>query len=83
MTDSHVDGNGIAGLLGEIAAADMTSVMRTCQSCSDRQPLAAHRAYRAAGVVLRCPSCDEVALRVGVQEQRLVVDWHGIYEIAR
>ncbi len=83
MDEHHIDGNGIAGLLREIAGAEMTSVMRTCQSCGDRNAIGEHRAYRAAGVVLRCPSCDDVAIVVGVQEQRLVVDWRGRYEITR
>jgi len=83
MNDLHLDGNGVAGLLAEIATTEMTSVLRTCQSCGDRQPLGAHRAYRGAGVVLRCPTCEDVAVRIGVLEQRLVVDWRGTYEIAR
>jgi hypothetical protein len=40
MEALHIDGNGIAGLLGEIAAADMTAVVRTCQSCGDGRPIA-------------------------------------------
>ena len=83
MNDLHLDGNGVAGLLAEIAATEMTSVLRTCQSCGDRQALGAHRAYRGAGVVLRCPTCADVAVRIGVLEQRLVVDWRGTYEIER
>ena len=83
MDEQHIDGNGIAGLLGEIAGADMTSVMRTCQSCGERRAIGAHRAYRTAGVVLRCPDCDDVALVVGLVERRLVVQWRGTYEIER
>ena len=83
-TDSlHVDGNGIAGLLSELAAAEMTSVLRTCQECGDPQPLGAHLAYHGAGVVLRCPSCGDVAMRIAVQDDRLVVEWRGVYEFAR
>jgi hypothetical protein len=83
MDEQHIDGNGIAGLLGEIAGAEMTTVMRTCQSCGDRRAIGEHRAYRAAGVVLRCPSCHDVAVVIGVQEQRLVVEWRGTYAIER
>jgi hypothetical protein len=83
MSDEHIDGNGVAGLLAEIGAADMTSAMRTCQSCGDRQPVAAHRAYRSAGVVLRCPSCEDVAVLIGMQERRLVVQWRGTFEVPR
>ena len=83
MDDQHIDGNGIGGLLGEIAGAEMTAVLRTCQSCGDRRRIGEHRAYRAAGVVLRCPSCQDVALVIGVQEKRLVVEWRGTYAIER
>ena len=83
MDDQHLDGNGIAGLLSELAGAEMTSAMRVCQSCGDRRAVGEHRAYQAAGVVLRCPSCEDVALVVGVREDRYVVAWHGTYELAR
>jgi hypothetical protein len=83
VDDQHLDGNGIAGLLHEIAGAEMTGVLRTCQSCGDRRAIGEHRAYRGAGVVLRCPSCEDIALIIGVQEQRLVVQWRGTYEMDR
>jgi hypothetical protein len=83
MDDQHIDGNGIAGLLSEIGGAEMTDVVRTCQSCGDRSPIGEHRAYRAAGMVLRCPTCHDVAIVIGVQEERLMVDWRGTYEIER
>ena len=83
MDEQHIDGNGIAGLLGEIAGAEITKVLRTCQSCGARRPVGEHRAFRAAGVVLRCPNCEDVALMIGVQDKRLVVEWRGRYEIER
>jgi Family of unknown function (DUF6510) len=83
MQEHHIDGNGVAGLLAEIAGAEMTAAVRTCQSCGDRRPLGDHRAYRSAGFVLRCPSCQAVAVVIGVQEQRLVVHWHGTFEFSR
>jgi hypothetical protein len=83
MDDQHIDGNGIAGLLSEIAGADLTAVLRTCQSCGDRRAIGEHLAYPSAGVVLRCSSCADVAVVVGMQDTRLVVEWHGIYEIER
>ena len=83
MDGQHLDGNGVAGLLGEIAGADMTTVVRTCQSCGDRRLIGEHRAYRGAGVVLRCATCDDVAVVIGVQERRLVVEWRGTYVVDR
>ena len=83
MDDWHIDGNGIAGLLSEIAGAEMTEVLRRCQSCHDRRAVGEHLAYHSAGVVLRCPNCADIAIVVGMQDTRLVVEWHGIYEIRR
>ena len=90
MDEQHIDGNGMAGLLGEIAGllgdvagAEMTTVVRMCQSCGDRRMIGEHRAYRGAGVVLRCPACDDVAVVIGVQDQRLVVEWRGTYIVNR
>ena len=83
MDEQPIDGNGIAGLLGEIAGAEITTVQRTCQSCGARRPVGEHRAFRAAGIVLRCPNCEDVALTIGVQAERLVVEWRGRYEIER
>ena len=83
MDDHHIDGNGIAGLLEEIAGAEMTAVVRTCQSCGERRPLADHRAHRSAGIVLRCPGCQDVAIVIGRQPRRLVVEWSGTFELAR
>jgi ribosomal protein S27AE len=83
MDGQHLDGNGVAGLLNEIAGAEMTSVQRTCATCGETRPMADHRAYRSAGVVLRCPGCDDIAMAIGVQETRLVVSWQGTYQIER
>ena len=83
MDDRHIDGNGVAGLLEEIASAEMTEVLRTCQSCGERRPLGDHPAHRSAGVVLRCPACHDVAIVIGIQASRLVVDWRGTFEFPR
>jgi uncharacterized protein DUF6510 len=81
--DLHIDGNGVAGLLGEIAAVEVTTMVRTCQGCGARNAIGAHRAYRGAGIVLRCPSCGAVAATIAVREDRLMVDWRGVFECGR
>ena len=82
MADQHIDGNGVAGLLGEILAAEITAILRPCQSCG-RRAVAEHLAYHSAGVVLRCTNCTDVAVVVGMHGTRLMVEWRGIFEIAR
>ena len=83
MTELFTDGNHVAGLLAEFLSADITSMRRRCQSCHSEHPLAEHRAYHGAGVVLRCPSCSDVALRIGTAEGELVLEWRGAYRASR
>ncbi len=82
MDDLHTDGNAIAGLLSQLLAVDTTSIVRRCQSCGDDRPIADHRAYRGAGVVLRCPSCSDVALVVGLVGDGLTVELRGAFQVA-
>jgi Zn finger protein HypA/HybF involved in hydrogenase expression len=81
MSALHTDGNETAGVLGQFLAVDTTRMVRRCQSCHDRQPLGAHRAYHGAGIVLRCPSCGDVAVIVGLQGDHLTVEWRGTFRI--
>ncbi|HEX4483819.1 MAG TPA: DUF6510 family protein [Solirubrobacteraceae bacterium] len=62
--DYALDGNALAGLLEEVFAAEITTALRVCQSCGTQSAIGAHRAYRGAGVVLRCPVCRDLAMRI-------------------
>jgi Zn finger protein HypA/HybF involved in hydrogenase expression len=81
VSDLHLDGNGIAGLLGSIFTVEMTSVIRRCATCGASSPLAAHRVYGGAGIVVRCPNCDDVALRVGTRDDGVTLAWTGVLDI--
>ena len=81
--DLTLDGNGLAGLLSELLAADPTTLVRACATCGQRHPLGAHRAYRGAGVVLRCPACGDAGVVIGVLEERLTVQTRGTFTVAR
>jgi Zn finger protein HypA/HybF involved in hydrogenase expression len=83
MTEVHIDGNGVAGLLSEALAVEVTTMQRRCQSCGAENALGAHRAYQGAGVVLRCPACADVAVRIAVAEDRLVLEWRGTFTVPR
>ena len=82
-TDMHTDGNGIAGLLQDVFVAEFTTMERTCQSCGDRNPAGAHRTFHGAGIVLRCPNCDDVALRIAELPDRLVFELRGAWSSRR
>jgi hypothetical protein len=81
--DEFVDGNAIGGLLAEILVAEPTTAERICQSCRARNPIGAHRGFRSAGVVLRCPSCGDVAARIAPVPGRHVVEFRGRWVLGR
>lgn len=84
MTDLlHTDGNDVAGLLEEALGGDLTSAMRRCRTCGADRPVAAMRAYHGAAIVLRCPDCEDVALRIGRLGDEVVFEWRGAYRAAR
>jgi hypothetical protein len=60
-----MDGNAVAGLLMEIFGRDMTIAESECDGCGADHMMGELRAYvHAPGVVLRCPDCGQVALRI-------------------
>ncbi|MEO3873271.1 DUF6510 family protein [Nonomuraea sp. B12E4] len=65
MTTEHLDGNALAGPLGEIFAVDVTTCTGRCASCGLTTPVASLHVYGPEpGLVARCPGCDEVVLRL-------------------
>lgn len=79
--DLWLDGNAIAGLLAELFGREMTTVDRGCASCGAHHEIGAHRLYRGAGLVLRCPTCDDVAMQVGMLDGRRLLTLRGTWSI--
>lgn len=64
MTE-HIDGNALAGPLGELFTRDVTTMISRCAGCGRSGPIAMLRVYtHAPGLVARCPGCAEVMLRL-------------------
>jgi hypothetical protein len=78
-SDIHTDGNGVAGILQQFLLVEATATERVCQSCGSRRALGAHRGYRGAGVVLRCPDCSDVALSVVERPDGQIVHFEGTW----
>jgi hypothetical protein len=76
-----LDGNALAGVLAAALGAELSAAPRTCQSCGTLSAVGAHRAYRSAGVVLRCPGCGDVALRLAELPDRYVVVLAGTWTL--
>jgi hypothetical protein len=73
-----LDGNAIAGLLREVFAVEMTTAIGTCGNCGATEPVGAMHVYRGAGIVLRCPHCDNALAKIVESENRLWIAFPGI-----
>jgi len=78
MDELMLDGNAVAGLLREVFAVEMTTAAGTCTGCGATEPLGAVRVFRGAGVVLRCPHCDNSLVRIVEGETRIWISFSGI-----
>jgi hypothetical protein len=79
----HTDANAIAGLLEEVFARDVTTAERVCQSCRSRRDVGAHRLYRGAGLVLRCPACGDVAACITPRPDAYLLSLRGTWLFGR
>jgi hypothetical protein len=78
MDELRLDGNAVAGLLQEVFAVEMTTAIGTCGSCGAAGPVGAAHLYRGAGIVLRCPYCDNVLAKIVKNDSRVWIDFPGI-----
>jgi uncharacterized protein DUF6510 len=76
-----LDGNALAGLLQEVFATELTDAPHGCASCGAVRPIGAHRLYRGAGLVLRCPDCSGIALVVATAPDRHLVHLAGTWRM--
>ena len=73
-----LDGNAVAGLLDEVFGVDMTASPTICVHCGRAGDLATLLAFtRAPGVILRCPACSSVLLRVVQTPDAIYLDARG------
>jgi len=73
-----VDGNAIGGMLQEIFRTEMTTSMTTCDGCGAVSVMGRVDVYmNGPGVVVRCPGCGQVLLRLVRGPGRLWIDLRG------
>ena len=74
----RLDGNAAAGILSEVFVPDLTAARATCANCGTIRALGALLVYaHGMGMVIRCPDCDAVVLRVARTPTRLWLDPTG------
>ena len=71
MDALRLDGNAAAGILREVFATDVTTAVGTCAGCGATDAVGSVHVYVSAGIVLRCPSCDAVLIRLVHHEAHL------------
>ena len=77
--DLRLDGNAVAGMLGEVFAVEPTTSLAACANCGTSNQLGALQAYvHGMGAVLRCPNCQAPVLRAGHAPDRMWLDLRGI-----
>ena len=79
QADMKLDGNAIAGLLGEIFTVEMTSAVSTCGGCGRVEAIGGVEVYvNAPGAVVRCRGCGSVLMRIVHGPGRYWIDLSGI-----
>jgi Zn finger protein HypA/HybF involved in hydrogenase expression len=78
QSDLKLDGNAIAGLLREIFTMEMTNAESTCAGCGAVHAVGRVDVYlNAPGVVVRCPACEQVLMRIVQGRGRYWIDLTG------
>lgn len=78
MSETRLDGNAIGGLLREIFTLEMTVAETTCAGCGAVNVVGRVDVYlNAPGVVVRCPACEQVLMRIVRGKGRYWIDLTG------
>jgi ribosomal protein S27E len=78
-----VDGNAIAGVLVAVFGREVTALEERCAHCDTVSVVGTLRVYmRGPGIVVRCPACAEVMLRIVETPTGTRVDLSGATHLA-
>ena len=78
MEELMLDGNAVAGVLQEAFSAEITTVIATCNSCGASEPIGAVHVFVGAGLVLRCPHCDNALVKTVQGNGRMWLSFPGV-----
>ena len=78
MDELMLDGNAVAGLLQEVFAVEMTTAIGTCGGCGATDAVGAAHVFRGAGIVLRCPHCDNALVKIVRDDTRVWIGFPGV-----
>lgn len=73
-----VDGSGVGGVLAAAFGNDVTAMAEQCAHCGTVSMIATMRAYvRGPGIVIRCPACTDIVVRIVETPTGLRIDVSG------
>jgi hypothetical protein len=73
-----LDGNAAAGMLNEIFAVEMTASPTECAYCGREGEIGSLLAFtQSPGMVLRCPACEQVMIRIVKTPKAMYLDARG------
>jgi hypothetical protein len=73
-----LDGNAIAGLFHEIFATEMTAAPTECANCGHEGEIGSLLCFnQAPGLILRCPGCQAVMIRIVQTPDAIYLDARG------
>jgi len=78
MDSLMLDGNAVAGLLQEVFAVEMTTAIATCGACGAADAVGATHVFRGAGIVMRCPRCDNALVTIVKDDTRVWIGFAGV-----
>jgi hypothetical protein len=79
IDERTLDANAVAGMLEEVFGTDMTVADSKCGGCGREAEMGTLLAYtNAPGVVLRCPACSTVLVRMVVTPRGTLVEARGL-----
>ena len=79
MDELRLDGNAAAGTLGEVFSFEVTTAHCACEGCGRVAHIGEAMAYMTEiGTIVRCPSCDDVLIRLAHNRGRYWIDLRGI-----
>ena len=73
-----VDGNAVAGVLREVFAVEMTTAIALCDRCGATDAIGALHVFRGAGIVMRCPHCDNALVTIVEDGPRVWIGFAGM-----
>jgi hypothetical protein len=77
-TEMMLDGNAAGGIFMSLFGVEMTAAPTECASCGTPHQMGALIAFtQAPGIILRCPACRQVMVRIVETPDAIYLDARG------